>query len=96
MLDLKTAHFMSTLYKQHGQRYTLPPDRHTLSFVSGKHSSSELDLNSADATEEQSLFTILNTLCSSFIAAEINTIKIHTGLPVLVLPGFVDVDVWSV
>lgn len=65
-------------------------------FVSGKHSSSELDLNSADATEEQSLFTILNTLCSSFTAAEINTIKIHTGLPVLVLPGFVDVDVWSV
>lgn len=92
---------MSTLYKQHGQRYILPPNTHTLledsiSFVSGKHSTSELDLNSADAAEEQSLFSILNTLCSSFIAAEINTIKINTGLPVLVLPGFVDVDAWSV
>lgn len=99
MLDLKTVHFMFTLYKQHRQR--LPPDTHTLledsiSFVSGKHSSRELDLNSADDAEEQSLFAILNTLCSSFTAAEMNTIKINTVLPVLVLPGFVDVGVWSV
>lgn len=54
MLDLKTAHFMSTLYKQNGQR--LPPDTHTLSedsisFDSGKHNSRELALNSADAAE---------------------------------------------
>lgn len=92
---------MSSLYKQHGLRYILAPDTHTLlensiSFVSGKHSSGELDLNSADAAEEHSLFTIPSTLCSSFIAAEITTIKINTGLPVLVLPGFVDVDAWSV
>lgn len=92
---------MSTRYKRHGQRYTLPPDAHTLledtiSFVSGKHSRNELDLNSADAAEDQTLFTILKTLCGSLVAAKINTIKINTGLPVLVLPGFVDVDVWSV
>lgn len=38
----------------------------------------------------QRLLAILN---SSFMAVEVSTIKTNTGLPVLVLSGFVDVDV---
>lgn len=43
--------------------------------------------------DAQRLFAILNSLCSYFMAVEISIIKTNTGLPVLVLSGFVDVDV---